>query len=142
LEVQAYGRARPNLALPTLAAFAAAAAGGVVWGLIVKWTQYEVGFVAWGIGFLAATAAVIAAHRKTSPALQVIAVVATLAGIVLGKYLGYALWGKDNGYDFQSMWGWFDLLWIGLGVVTAWRVAQPEDEPVFEGPEAVESREP
>jgi hypothetical protein len=140
--IEAYGRARPNLALPTLAAFAAAAAGGVAWGLIVKWTQYEIGFVAWGIGFLAGTAAVVAAQRRSSTALQVVAVVATLAGIVLGKYLAYALWGKDNGYDFQSMWGWFDLLWIGLGVVTAWRVAEPEHESALEGPEAVENREP
>ena len=31
---------------------AAAVVGGVVWGLIVKWTDYEVGFAAWGIGFL------------------------------------------------------------------------------------------
>jgi steroid 5-alpha reductase family enzyme len=133
---------RSNLALPALAAFAAAAAGGVAWGLILKWTQYEVGFVAWGIGFLAATAAVTVAGKRSSTALQVIAVVATLAGIVLGKYLGYALWGKDNGYDFQGMWGWFDLLWVGLGVVTAWRIAQPEDELTPAEPEPVEAREP
>ena len=142
LTVGAYGRERPSLALPALAAFAAAAAGGVVWGLIIKWTQYEVGFIAWAIGFLAATAAVLVAQRRSSTALQVIAVVAALAGILLGKYLSYALWGKDNGYDFGGMWGWFDALWIGLAVVTAWRVAQPEDESALGGPEAVEAREP
>ena len=142
MTVEAYGRPRAGLALPALAAFAAAAAGGVVWGLIIKWTQYEVGFIAWGIGFIAATAAVVVAQRRSSTALQVIAVIAALAGILLGKYLSYALWGKDNGYDFGGMWGWFDALWIGLAVVTAWRVAQPEDDSPFEGPEAVENSEP
>lgn len=68
--------------------------------------------------------------------------VAALAGILLGKYLAYALWGKDNGYDFGGMWGWFDALWIGLAIVTAWRVAQPEEDSALEGPEAVETREP
>jgi hypothetical protein len=128
-----------GVALPALAAFAAAAAGGVVWGLIVNWTQYEVGVIAWGIGFLAATAAVVVAQRRSSATLQVVAVVAALTGIVLGKYVAYALWGKDNGYDFGGMWSWWDALWAGLAVVTAWRVAQPNE---LEGPEAVEIDEP
>jgi len=44
---------RVALAIP--AALLAALAGGVAWGLIVKWTGYEVGIVAWGSGSSPAT---------------------------------------------------------------------------------------
>src|SRR5262249_25426581 len=33
-----------------LAGLGAAVGGGVAWGLIVKWTDYAIGFAAWGIG--------------------------------------------------------------------------------------------
>jgi hypothetical protein len=39
-----------------LAGLVAAIAGGIAWGLIVKWTDYEIGFAAAGIGFLTAIA--------------------------------------------------------------------------------------
>ena len=131
MSVQAYDRDRVSLVVPALAAFAAAAAGGVVWGLIVKYTQYEVGIAAWAIGFLAATAAVMAARGYKSRTLQIIAIVAALVGILLGKYLSWALWGEENGYPrWTNMWSWWDALWIGLAVVTAWQVTDRDDEDV------------
>jgi hypothetical protein len=134
--------------LPAVAAgLVAAIVGGIVWGLIVKISDYEVGFVAWGIGFLAGTAVVLATRGAKGPRLQVIAVVAALLGILLGKYLTFAFVVQE---DFESIgesiglvsgdmitlfrenldvvFGWFDLLWFGLAVFTAWRI--PEiDEP-------------
>jgi hypothetical protein len=82
-------------AFPTaaLAGLVAAVAGGVAWGLIVRWSGYEVGFVAWGIGFLVGSAVALAA-----------------------------------------VWSAFDALWIGLAVVTAFRIPavprEPAEEPV------------
>jgi hypothetical protein len=131
MSVQAYDRDRVSLVVPALAAVAAAAAGGVVWALIVKYTQYEVGIAAWAIGFLTATAAVMAARGYKSRTLQIIAIVAALVGILLGKYLSWSLWGEENGYpSWTDMWSWWDALWIGLAVVTAWQVADRDDEDV------------
>jgi hypothetical protein len=128
MSVHAHERTRASLALPALAAFAAAAVGGIVWGLVVKYTQYEVGFLAWGIGLITGVAAVTAARGLRSVALAATAVVAALGGIVLGKYLSYQFWGDTNGYTFSAMWSWFDALWIGLAVVTAARIAGDQDE--------------
>jgi hypothetical protein len=139
--------------LPAIAAgLVAAIVGGIVWGLIVKISDYEVGFVAWGIGFIAGTAVVLATRGANGPRLQVIAVVSALLGILLGKYLSYALtiqeaaeeagitglgilsgdmFGLFRG-DLDTVFSLFDLLWVGLAVFTAWRIPQveePEPEP-------------
>jgi hypothetical protein len=130
--------------LPAVAAgLVTAVASGVVWGLILKFSDYEVGIVAWGIGFVAGTAVVLATQGAKGPRLQAIAVVSALVGILLGKYLGYAFAiqkdaeaaGVSIGLlsgdmfrffreDIDRVFGLFDVLWIGLAVVTAWRVTQ------------------
>ena len=117
-----------SLLMPTVAALAAAIAGGVVWGLIVKWTAYEIGFVAAGIGILAGLAAVAASRGVRGLPLQVIAIVAALVGVLVGKYLGYLWFGEENGYTFREMWSWWDVLWIGLAVVMAYRIADHESD--------------
>jgi hypothetical protein len=134
--------------LPAIAAgLVAALVGGIIWGLIVKISDYEVGFVAWGIGFIAGTAVVLATRGAKGPRLQVIAVLAALLGILLGKYLSYAFivqeeaeaFGESIGLfsgdmfsffreDLDIVFGLFDLLWVGLAVFTAWRIPQV-DEP-------------
>ncbi len=134
--------------LPAIAAgLAAALAGGIAWGLIVKISDYEVGVVAWGIGFIAGTAVVLAARGAKGPRLQMIAVVSALLGILLGKYLSYAFVvqeeadsvGQSIGLlsgdmfsffreDIDAVFSLFDLLWVGLAVFTAWRIPQV-DEP-------------
>ncbi len=143
--------------LPALAAgLVAAVVGGVVWGLIVKWTDYEVGFVAWGIGFLVGLAVVTAA-RTRGLVLQVVAVLCALLGILIGKYLSFVwtlqevvdegpvqipLFSMDT-VDFflenlDVVFGWIDLLWVGLAVLSAWRALQPEGpEPAKPVPEPV-----
>jgi hypothetical protein len=141
--------------LPALGAgLVAAIVGGVVWGLIVKWTEYEVGFVAWGIGFLVGLAVVTAA-RTRGLVLQVVAVVCALLGILIGKYLSF-VWSlqelaAEDGVELpvfsmdtfdlfrdnlDTVFGWIDLLWVGFAVVSAWRALQPEEpaspQPVHE----------
>jgi hypothetical protein len=130
--------------LPAVAAgLVAAIAGGIAWGLISKFSDYEIGIVAWGIGFVTGTAVVFATRGAKGPSLQVIAVVAALIGILLGKYLGFAFdiqkqadaAGVSIGLvssemfrffreNLDGVFGLFDLLWVGLAVFTAWRVPQ------------------
>ena len=128
MAVNVAGRTRPALALPVLAGLAAAIAGGVAWALVLKYTQYEIGFLAIGIGALAALAIRTLTHGYRDSTLQVAAVAAALVGVVVGKYLGYLLWGQDNGYTFSGMWGWIDALWVGLAVMTAWQLLDPSDD--------------
>jgi hypothetical protein len=136
--------------LPGLAGgIVAAIVGGVVWGLIVILTEYEVGFVAWGIGFLAGFLVVRFAGGRKGVPLQAIAIVSSLVGIVLGKYISYVYFLKEAvreqiseeaadsiGYfdtdvmsafreDFSNVFGGFDLLWAGLAIFTAWRMTRP-----------------
>ena len=132
--------------LPAIAAgLGAAIVGGIVWGFIVKITDYEVGILAWGIGFVAGTAVVFATRGGKGHRLQVIAVVSALVGVLLGKYLGYAFAIQEQGSalgldiglfssqmfrifreNLDDVFGLFDLLWIGLAVFTSWRVPQVE----------------
>jgi signal peptidase I len=127
----------PSLLLPLLAGLVAAVAGGIAWGLIVEWTSYEIGIAAWGIGALVGYAVLAAAGGRKAQQLQVIAVVWALLGIVLGKYLAFAmvndlavLSGDTFSFfrdDLGRLFGLFDLLWIGLAVATAWMTLQPDD---------------
>ena len=131
-----------------LAGAVAAMVGGVVWGLIVRWSDYEIGFAAWGIGFIVGTAVVLGAQNERGMPLRLIAVVLALAGIVLGKYLAFVWIGQDElgkaglslpvfstdtmrlFWDLKGdIWSGWDLLWVGLAVVTAFRIPQPEPEP-------------
>jgi hypothetical protein len=137
------------------AGLAAAVVGGVVWGLIVKWSEYEVGFAAWGIGFLAGIAILTATGGRRGVPLQALAVFFALLGILVGKYLSYAwvlqevakeqtggalelsVFSRDMvdlfREDLGAVFGWIDLLWVGLAVFTAWRALAPEEpEPARE----------
>lgn len=137
-----------------LAGLVAAAVGALAWGLIVRWTDYEVGIVAWGIGFVVGTAVVAGARGRRGPPLQVVAVACSLLGILLGKYLSFAFaiqeLAEEEGFDvglfsremfdlfreeLGTVFGLFDLLWAGLAVFTAWRLAQRQ-EPRPSGPAA------
>jgi hypothetical protein len=139
-----------------LAGLLAAIAGGIAWGLIVKWTDYEVGFVAWGIGFLTGIAVLTATRGSRGLTFQAIAIVCALLGIAVGKYLGF-VWGlqeaaKDAGVavsipvfsgdtidlffdELGEVFGLFDLLWTGFAVYSAWRALQPEEPEPVETPQ-------
>lgn len=128
---------------------AAAVVGGLVWGLTVSATDYEIGFLAWGIGVLAGAAVVAASGGERGRSLQAVAVLCAALGIVLGKYLAFVDVLKDvlraevgpaaaaEVSVFSSrvieffveelgvVFGGYDLLWVGLAVVTAWRIPRP-----------------
>jgi hypothetical protein len=139
----------PGILVPaTLAGLAAAVAGAIAWTIVVVVTDFEVGIVAWAIGFVVGWAVALVAHGRRGLPLQVVAVVCALLGILLGKYGTFAhdvrevveeevgaeavpaYWDTDV-IDFffeelDSVFGIFDLLWVGLAVYTAWRLLRPE----------------
>jgi hypothetical protein len=100
---------------------------------------------AWGIGFVAGFGVVRFAGGAKGTPLQVVAVVSSLLGIVLGKYISYAYFFKqalserfhvDISYldseifrafreNLSNVFGGFDLLWAALAVMTAWRLTRP-----------------
>lgn len=135
-----------------LAGLVAAVAGGIAWGLIIKWTDYEVGFVAWGIGFVTGIAILAVNRGARGLPFQAIAIVCALLGIAVGKYLGF-VWALQEAAEeagvaisipifstdtinfffdeLGEVFGLFDLLWTGFAVYSAWRTLQPQQpEPV------------
>jgi signal peptidase I len=123
-----------------------ALAGAAVWALVVKTTEYEIGALAWGIGLATGGAASLVAQRKT-PEVQLAAVTAAALGILVGKYLTFALVVQEQSGDtiglvsaqmrslfrdnLGTVFGLYDLLWIALAVGSAWYLVRPQ-EPVPE----------
>lgn len=124
----------------------AAVMGGAIWGGIAIWTGYEIGYVAWGVGLLCGMGVVMMSQGQRGMTLQVIAVVASVLGIVIGKYMSFfdsvkGIVAEERGAEavetmsmfsmemvqffgenITAMASGFDLLWIGLAVYTAWSI--------------------
>jgi signal peptidase I len=132
--------------LAMVAGLIVAVAGGIAWGLIAKYTDYEVGVVAWGIGFATGFAVERAAGGRRSADLQAIAIVNALIGVLVGKYLGFAfaVQEAESGFGTQTgllsgemvslfrnnlgeVFGLYDILWTGLAVASAWYALRPEE---------------
>ncbi|MNN23827.1 hypothetical protein D3C81_1372350 [compost metagenome] len=125
---------KSNVGLSVVAALIAAIVGGAVWALIVILTNYEIGIVAWGIGGLTAYGTAMFA-KKITPIHQIVAVLASLIGILLGKYVAFS-YIVHQGYSgmFDSgtfslfsenitlMFGAMDIIFILLAVATAWQL--------------------
>lgn len=132
---------------------AAALLGGVAWAWLVRTTDYEIGFAAFGIGYLAGLAVLFLARGRRGVPLQLVAVAAAVLGVLLGKYLTYVGDVRDAVTaefgagvadevsatstdtlrfffeDRDAVFSMWDLLWAGLAVLAAWRVPR-EQEPV------------
>lgn len=128
----------------------AALIGGTVWGLVVSLTGYEIGYMATGIGALSGISIVLFAGGKKGMPLQIIAVISSLLGIIIGKYISFfyflkELIAKKHGVElinaannmslitktaikyfidhgFIAMVGGFDVLWIILAIIAAWNI--------------------
>jgi hypothetical protein len=124
----------------------AAAVGGSIWALIVIATGYEIGFVAWGIGILTGLGVVLCSNGQRGLPLQAIAVFTSVLGVVVGKYVTFFYFLRNAverkfGVDaashvglfsekamdsfsqnIVSMLSPFDLLWVVLAVMTAWKI--------------------
>lgn len=124
---------------------AGAAIGAAVWAAIVVLTNFEVGYVAVGVGFLAGVGVKFGAGKARNQMLQVAAALLAVGGLVLAKYFIFAHFVsqivlEDGGGTI----GWFDpgliqafpgalmeisspfdILWIVLAVSAAYRVPAP-----------------
>lgn len=131
-----------------LGGMVAAVLGGIIWGLIVITTNYEIGFVALGIGALSGYGVLYLARGKKGFALQILAAISSIFGIITGKYIAFhhfftemvaleygeevastisifsidtiTLFTEELSYIVSG----FDLLWILLAVATAWKIPQ------------------
>lgn len=135
-----------NLVTAAVGGVLAAAVCGVLWGLIVITTEYEIGYMAWAVGFAAGFAVLLFSGGKRGIPLQVIAVASSVLGIIIGKYLTFFYYlremiEQEHGQEAASnlsvlstdvMQFFFaniismshpmDLLWIIFAVATAWRI--------------------
>lgn len=124
-----------KIGLPILYALLGAFIGGIVWGLIAVLFDYELGLVAWAIGGLTGYAVVFAAKGSVTQLHQIIAVVTSLIGIILGKYFSFAYWfneGFQGMFDFLTfdyfggyffdLFGGMDIVFVLLAIVTAWQI--------------------
>ena len=125
----------------------AAAIGGAVWAGIAIATEYELGILAWGIGLMCGLGVVLFASGKKGFPLQLVAVVTSVLGIVMGKYgmfyyfFHQGIMQEENGAAVAAEYGllsgnmmqvfvqtlpemvsFYDLLWVGLAVFTAWGI--------------------
>ena len=136
------------LPLAVIGGVLAAVIGGAVWGEIVIYSGYEVGFVAWAIGLLAGAAVVFFSRGRKGTPLQVLAVVSSITGIVIGKYVTFYHFlaiavAKKYGemaaaklsilsgdvvnffvHNVSSMLNGYDVVWVALAVITAWRIPE------------------
>ncbi|MGL6096545.1 MAG: hypothetical protein ACRC7O_12195 [Fimbriiglobus sp.] len=65
--------------------------GAAIWAAIVHFAHREVGFVAWGVGFLVGMGVRTAAGEDSGAKFGVLAVVIAFLAIVAGKYAGASL---------------------------------------------------
>ncbi len=124
----------------------AAIAGGVLWGLLVIYTEHEYGMAALGLGLLTGAAVAVFSRGVKGVPLQVIAVCASLLGILIGKYFTFFHFLKQaidsespvnaaaniNLFsmgliqmfvkNISAMISGYDILWVLLAVVTAWSI--------------------
>ncbi|OGY58777.1 MAG: hypothetical protein A3H06_01870 [Candidatus Colwellbacteria bacterium RIFCSPLOWO2_12_FULL_44_13] len=120
--------------------------GGVLWGLIVSWTGYELGYAAWGLGLLVGFTVVFTAKGARGLPFQIIASISSILGILIGKYFAFVSIFKDVAEtelgveiaqavsafsiamirvfveNITTILGGYDILWVVLAVVTAWRM--------------------
>jgi hypothetical protein len=124
--------------------------GGIIWGLILQLTEYEVGYVAWGIGLLCGWAVGFFSSKGKGTIFQLIAVFFSVFGILIGKYYGFFIFLKeyitlDYGAEaaaevsifsldvillfveyLTDMVNLYDLVFVGLAIYTAWRMLRKE----------------
>ncbi len=123
-----------------IVAVIAAIASAIIWALIGILFNYELGIIAWAIGGIAGYAVGATAKEHLNAIHQIIAVIAALIGIVLGKYSAYAysygtfetrdsiaaIFDPVNIEFFQSnlglFFGGYDIIFVILAIITAWQV--------------------
>lgn len=124
--------------MPLVGALLGIILSGAIWGGIAIATDYEVGYVAIATGALTGFLVAVFAKRKVNAIHQLYAVIASLIGILLGKYIAISYAANDMfglGYFDQEVMTLFEdhimnglepmnYLFFGLAVVIAWQVTK------------------
>lgn len=124
----------------------ASIAGGAAWAAVVILSGYEIGYAAIGVGALSGTAVVFLSGGGRGTTFQALAVLSSVLGVAVGKYGGYFYFlkeavGEEYGMetaatvkifspgvlkafmmDAGSILGGYDILWVILAVITAWKI--------------------
>ncbi|WP_020618146.1 hypothetical protein [Paenibacillus daejeonensis] len=124
-----------KIVMPLLGALVAAIVGGALWAAVVVLTEYELGLIAWAIGGMTGFAVGFLSDRRATQIHQIIAVIASLLGILLGKFFAFSYIINDGLTDFfhsfviqlfmevfPELFSMFDILFVLFAVVTAWRL--------------------
>ncbi|PZT52410.1 hypothetical protein DN757_27585 [Paenibacillus silvae] len=128
--------------MPIIGGLIAAILGGVVWAAVAAMTEYEVGLIAILAGVLCGYAVVLFSNKQIATVHKIIAVVLSLIGILLGKYLTVVYFTAQLYTDMSMMNLVFngemisafvetfteyfsepiDLLFVVLAIVSAWQI--------------------
>lgn len=132
----------------TIGGVLAAVVAGALWAIIVRLTDYEIGFMAWGLGLAVGVGVALFARGRRGRSLQIIAVGASVFGIVVAKYFIFVYllqqtvlkqYGPESAArvayfstkviqlffsSLTAMVSPYDALWVLLAVVTAWKIPQ------------------
>ncbi len=150
-----------NLLMAIMGGVVGAVVGGIIWALIAIITDYEIGYIAIGVGALAGGGVLIATNRQRGTPFQIIAVMTGVAGIFVGKLLGAVYFYReilieDYGIELVNEVGMgaiigdtiqlfpeylsvtlepIDLLFVVLAIVTAWRMLSlRREQPATQAP--------
>ncbi len=118
--------------------------GGAFWAAVTVVTDFQVGFIATLVGYLAGQGVKLAAGKQHGKVLQYLAVGLALVGMVAAKYMIFAYAAvkvtQEHGIDISyfdpriaslfpgaldQLFDAFDLLFGFLAVLAAWRVTRP-----------------
>lgn len=132
----------------TIGGVLAAVVAGALWAIIVRLTDYEIGFMAWGLGLAVGVGVALFARGRRGRGLQIVAVLASVFGIVVAKYFIFVYllqqtvlkqYGPESAArvayfstkviqlffsSLTAMVSPYDALWVLLAVVTAWKIPQ------------------
>lgn len=123
-----------------------AALGAGLWALIVVLTEYEIGYMALGVGFLSGYGVYFLTGKKRGLILQIIAALSSIVGLLIAKYLLVFYFVKDivriemgdNAAALIKLWSievitvfkegfiefftGYDILWLVLAILAAWSI--------------------
>jgi hypothetical protein len=137
-----------NVMMAVIGGIVGAVIGGIIWAAIAIITDYEIGYVAIGVGALAGGGVVLANNGQRGLPFQIIAVITGVAGIFVGKFLAGVYFYRevlieDYGIELVNQIGIgglfadtlelfpeylsvtlepIDLLFVILAIITAWRI--------------------
>lgn len=98
-------RSQQNLAAGSLAGLVAALAGAGVWAVVTAVTEYQIGWMAIGVGFIVGLA-VRTVGKGIEPVFGIVGAVLSLAGCLLGNYLTIVWFiAADEGVAFMEVLG-------------------------------------